>query len=206
MDLVSELIREGWLKTPRIIEAFKKIKREDFVPDDLKEAARENIALPTMAEQTISQPLVVALMIEELQPEKGNKILDIGSGSGWTTAILSCIAGDKGRVIGLEIIPELVGFGSKNVSKYNFIEKGRVKMIRADGREGYPKEAPYDRILISAASDDFLQPWKEQLRVGGRIVFPQGSSILRYVKKSEKYFERQEFRGFVFVPLVKRWK
>ncbi|MGC8851948.1 MAG: protein-L-isoaspartate O-methyltransferase family protein, partial [Minisyncoccia bacterium] len=88
-QLVLSLIEDGWLKTPQIIEAFLNIKREDFVPDNEKEIAYLNTALPIGFNQTISQPLVVAFMLELLQPQKGEKILDIGSGSGWTTALLS---------------------------------------------------------------------------------------------------------------------
>ena len=91
MNLIDNLISEGWLKSPRIIEAFRKIKREDFLPDHLKDLAQLNEALPIGYGQTISQPLVVALMLELLEPKEGEKILDIGSGSGWTTALLAYI-------------------------------------------------------------------------------------------------------------------
>ena len=91
MNLVDSLIREGWLKTPRIIEAFRKVKRIDFLPEDMKDLAELNEALPIGSGQTISQPLVVAFMLELLQPQKREKILDIGSGSGWTSALLAYI-------------------------------------------------------------------------------------------------------------------
>ncbi len=86
MFLIDELIDDGWLKTPEIIEAFRKIKRADFLPEDLKKSAELNEALPIGYGQTISQPLVVAFMLEQLSPQPGDKILDVGSGSGWTTA------------------------------------------------------------------------------------------------------------------------
>ena len=89
MALIDNLIAEGWLKTPRIIEAFRKIKRVDFLPEDIKNLAELNEALPIGWGQTISQPLVVAFMIEQLDPQPGDKILDVGSGSGWTTALLA---------------------------------------------------------------------------------------------------------------------
>ena len=124
MNLIDSLIEEGWLKTPRIIEAFRKIKRVDFLPREIKDLAELNEALSIGYGQTISQPLVVAFMLELLDPQPGNKILDIGSGTGWTTALLAQIVGQKGKVIAIDIIPELVEFGKQNVAKYNFIEKG----------------------------------------------------------------------------------
>ncbi len=224
MALIENLIQEGWLKTPRIIEAFKKIKRVDFLPEDLKDLAELNEALPINYGQTISQPLVVAFMLEQLQPQRGEKILDIGSGSGWTSALLAYIVSSGelneklGKVIAIDIIPELVEFGRKNVAKYNFIEKGIVEFICADGSIGYPKEAPFDKILVSATAERLSPAWKEQLKIGGRIVTPIGSSIWLFVKKSEKkgdepsvhlhsaqkgfVFEEIEYPGFAFVPLV----
>lgn len=254
MELIDSLINEGWLKTPRIIGAFRKIKRADFLPartrhnfadvdgsvagwpDDMKDLAELNEALSIGYGQTISQPLVVAFMMELLQPSVGEKILDIGSGSGWTTALLSEIVGNKGKVIAIEIVPELKKFGEKNVEKYNFlapyrtegsgagIEKGIAEFICADGSKGYKKEAPYDKILASAAIypvrnevsngvDKLPSAWKEQLKIGGRIVTPIGSSIWLFIKKSSSFaeatkdkaeFEEIEYPGFAFVPLIEK--
>lgn len=225
MSLIDSLIKEGWLKTPRIIEAFKKIKRVDFLPEDIRDLAELNEALSIGFGQTISQPLVVAFMLEQLEPKEGDKILDIGSGSGWTTALLAEIVGKEGKVIGIDIIPELVEFGEKNVAKYNFIGKGIVKFMCADGSKGYQKEAPFDEILVSASVQGELpENWKEQLKIGGRIVTPIGSSIWRFIKKSPSFasasaeatagkkamedkeadFEETEYPGFVFVPLIEK--
>jgi len=205
MNLIDSLIGGGWLKTPRIIEAFRRIKRVDFLPKDLEDLAELNEALPIGYGQTISQPLVVAFMLEQLEPKEGDKILDIGSGSGWTSALLGEIVGKKGRVIAIDIIPELVEFGKNNVAKYNFIEKGIVEFICADGSKGYQKEAPYDGILVSAAvQTEVPRAWKEQLKIGGRIVTPIGSSIWLFTKKSESKFEEIEYPGFAFVPLISK--
>jgi len=203
VDLIDSLVKDGWLKTSRIISAFRKIKRADFMPEDMRNLAELNEALPIGYGQTISQPLTVAFMLEQLQPEPGQKILDIGSGSGWTTALLSYIVGEKGKIIAIEIISELKEFGEKNVAKYDFIEKGFVEFICTDGSKGYEKEAPFDKILASAAVQEKIpQAWKEQLKVGGRIVTPVGNSIWVLIKKSEKEFEQIEHSGFAFVPLV----
>jgi len=204
MDLIDSLIKEGWLKTQRIIKAFRKIKRVDFLPEDLKNLAELNEALPIGYGQTISQPLVVAFMLELLQPKEGEKILDIGSGSGWTTALLAEIVGEKGKVIGLEIVPELVEFGRKNVEKYDFIKEKRVEIVFGDGTKGYQKEAPFDKILVSAEAKKLYPAWKEQLKIGGRIVVPIMNSIWLFVKKSKEDFEKRKFPGFVFVPLIEK--
>jgi len=221
MALIDSLIQEGWLKTPRIIEAFREIKRVDFLPQEIKDLAELNEALSIGYGQTISQPLVVAFMLELLQPKPGEKILDVGSGSGWTTALLAEIVGQKGRVIAVEIVSELKEFGEKNVSKYNFIKKGQVQFICADGSKGYSKEAPFDKILASASAESLPRAWKEQLKISGRVVTPIGSSIWLFIKKREigskrtpfssppsvlpdksSVFEEIEYPGFVFVRLI----
>jgi protein-L-isoaspartate(D-aspartate) O-methyltransferase len=216
MDLVNSLIERGWLKTPRIIDAFRRIKRKDFLlADSSAEApalpagrsaqAELDEALPTGFGQTISQPLVVAFMLELLQPQESDKILDIGSGSGWTTALLSEIVGSDGKVIGLELVPELAAWGKNNVAKYNFIENGRAEIICADASNGYEKEAPYDKILASASVQGALpEAWKRQLRPGGRLVTPIANSIWLFIKKGENNLEEKEYPGFVFVPLIKK--
>ncbi len=199
MDLIDRLIKEGWLKTPAIIEAFRKIKRIDFLPEDMQDLAELNEALVIGYGQTISQPLVVAFMLEQLQPASGDKILDVGSGSGWTSALLGEMVGDTGRVIALEFVSALKEFGEKNAAKYNL----PVEFVCTEGSRGYDKEAPYDKILCSAtARREIPSAWKAQLKTGGRIVTPIGSSIWLFVKQSEKDFEATEYPGFVFVPLV----
>jgi len=206
MPLIDYLIQQGWLKTDVIIDAFQKIKRADFLPPDLKDLAELNEALPIGFGQTISQPLVVAFMLELLRPEAGDKVLDIGSGSGWTSGLLGQIVGEKGKLVAIELVPELKKFGEDNVSKYNFVKKGIVKFICGDGSKGYKKEAPFDKILASASlqKDEIPHTWKEQLKVEGIIVTPIGSSIWRFIKKSENEFEKQEYPGFAFVPLISK--
>lgn len=205
--LINHLIQQGYLKNPLIIEAFRKIKREDFVPENLKDEADINAPLPIGWGQTISQPLTVAFMLELLQPEPSDKILDIGSGSGWQTAILAYIV-SKGKpatlggVFAVERIPQLFKFGKSNVNKYSFIEKKIVNFICGDGNKGLKEEAPFDRIIVAAAAEKIPEAWKEQLRIGGRLVTPIQSSIWLLIKKSPTDFVEQEFPGFAFVPLI----
>ena len=209
INLIDLLIKEGWLKNPEIIKAFKKIKRKDFLPEDLKNLSELNQALPIGFDQTISQPLVVAFMLEKLNPKKGEKILDIGSGSGWTTALLSEIVGGKGKIIAIELIKELMEFGRSNVEKYGFVSKGIASFFCADGSKGFKKEAPFDKILCSAAAQKEIPlSLKKQLKREGRIVIPINSSIWLFVKKfsagGKDSFEEIEFPGFSFVPLIEK--
>ncbi|MCP6719767.1 MAG: protein-L-isoaspartate O-methyltransferase [Patescibacteria group bacterium] len=202
--LIKSLVDDGYLKTPSIIEAFQKINRVDFVPEDLKEVAYENNPLPIGYEQTISQPLTVAFMLELLEPKKGEKILDIGAGSGWQTALLAHIVADGGgKVIAIERIPELKTIAEENVAKYNFLEKDVVQIIQGDGSKGRKDKAPYDKIIAAASADKIPSAWKEQLKIGGRIVAPVGQSIVMIEKTEQNQFAQKQYFGFSFVPLVK---
>jgi len=204
--IIQNLIEERILKTPLIIDAFRNIKREDFVPEQIKEEADINAPLPIGYGQTISQPLTVAFMLELLQPQPGDKILDIGAGSGWQAALLAYCVGRPptggGQVYAVEVIPQIAEFGKKNVSKYGFIEKGVVKFIQADGSRGLKWAAPFDKIIAAASARRMPDEWKKQLKIGGRLVAPIRESIWLAIKNSENDFEEKEFPGFVFVPLV----
>jgi len=229
MSLIDDLIGGGWLKDDRIVSAFTKIKRVDFMTPGMEDLAQLNEALPIGYGQTISQPLVVAFMIELLEPKEGEKILDVGSGSGWTTALLAELVGEMGKVVAVELIPELKTFGESNVGKYDFIKRGIAQFICGDGSKGCEKQAPFDKILASASirsvkneipnqgkedksssspfagareGKEIPPAWKDQLKIGGRIVAPIDSSIWLFVKKNETEFEETEYPGFVFVPFV----
>lgn len=203
--LINQLIQQGYLKTPQIIEAFKTIKREDFVLKDLKDEAGVNAPLPIGHGQTISQPLTVAFMLELLQPKSDDIILDIGAGSGWQTALLAyCVSHQckPGKIFAIERIPELMEFGERNVAKYNFVEKGIVNFVCGDGSKGLNMAAPFDKIIVAAMAEEIPRAWKQQLKIGGRIVAPIKNSIWLFIKESEKKFNEQEFPGFAFVPLI----
>lgn len=201
LSLVEDLVERGVLRTPRIIEAFKKIHRRDFLPPLLKECAGDDAPLPIGKGQTISQPYTVAFMLELLGADEGQKIMDIGYGSGWTTALLAYITGVKGNVYSVEIIPELCAFGEENVGKYNFIEKGVVKMFCKDGSMGLANHAPFDRILVSASGRTVPRSLLSQLAQEGRLAAPIKESIFLYEKRGKQY-ESKEYPGFLFVPLI----
>ena len=223
---VSDFVKQGVLKTPKIIDAFKKIDRGDFIPPELKDRAYINEPLPIGEGQTISQPITVAFMLELLQPEPGNDIFEIGFGSGWQTAILAQIVGKNGKIYAVERIPKLFRFGRKNIRKYNFIKKGIVKTFCGDATEGLKKYQTFnpalqlkgrvDRIVAAAATREIPEAWLKELKIDGRLVTPIKESVWLYVKKSdlpagrqdlpagrqENNFEKKEYPGFVFVPLV----
>ena len=197
-QLTENLIAQGVLKTPEIIRAFLAVDRADFVwPQDLG-AAYEDFPLSIGQRQTISQPYTVAFMLELLQPASGGRILDIGSGSGWTTALLAQIAGREGRVWGIEIVLELVRFGSDNLSKYHY---PWASIGPAETAIGLEKEAPFDRILVSAAGDALPPGLIDQLKPGGRLVLPVRNSIWLIIKDKKSKITKKEFPGFIFVPL-----
>ncbi|MBI4217191.1 MAG: protein-L-isoaspartate O-methyltransferase [Parcubacteria group bacterium] len=206
--LADVLTQKGVLKTQAIIEAFSRVDRKDFVPRDFQGYAYGDYPLPIAGEQTISQPTTVAFMLELLQPRQGEKILDVGSGSGWTTALLAFLVGEKGRVFGVERVPELVAFGAKNLGKYDFPQ---AIIVQAEKTLGFPKEAPFDKILVSAAAEGFPESLLSQLKEGGILVIPVRDAVWR-VKKlpgtppngEASKTEIQKFGGFAFVPLVER--
>lgn len=204
-DFIEDLIKENYLKTPRIIDAFNNIKRKDFVLYSAKDSWQENRPLPIGHQQTISQPLTVAFMLELLSPKPGDKVLDIGSGSGWTTALLAEIVGPQGKVFAMERISELKEFGEDNVSKYGFVKSDRVEFIQGDGTKGLKKESPFDCIHVAAAALKIPNVLLEQLKIGGRIVIPEGSNfqdIVLIEKTGKDKYNKERFKGFLFVPLI----
>ncbi len=202
--LIEILTRNGYLKSEPIIRAFNEITRADFVPSEFEEQAGADIALPIGFGQTISQPSTVAIMFELLDPKSGQRILDIGSGSGWTSALLAHITGGSGKVVAVEILPELHAMTQCNVEKFNFVRSGLVKCILGDGNEGYEPLQPYDRILVSASADEVPEAFKKQLKIGGKIVIPIHNHLVYLEKRGENDFYKEAFPGFAFVPLIQK--
>lgn len=198
-ELTNHLTDAGVLKTSRIVDAFRTIDRADFVPRKYLNEAYGDYPLPLGYGQTISQPTTVAFMLEKLQPQAGEKILDVGSGSGWTTALLAQIVGPAGKVCGVEIVPELAELGRKNLANYE-LNWAEIKLVT--GELGCPPLAPFDKILVSAAAEELPDELLSQLKSGGRLVIPIQNSIWQIDKAAAGKFRQQEFPGFVFVPLV----
>ncbi len=202
--LATLLMKRGSLVSGPLIQAFTEIPREAFVPSDLRELAEADTSLPIGSGQTISQPSTVAIMLELLEVKAGQTVLDVGSGSGWTTALLGALVGERGRVVALERLPELFQRTKENIAQFGLERAGIVQCFCKNGSAGYPEGAPYDRILVSASGKKIPGALKEQLSVGGILVMPIHDSVMRLRKKSETEFQEEEFPGFVFVPFIEK--
>lgn len=200
-DLIEELKREGVLKNQDILRAFESIDRKNFVPKEYANEAYNNYPLPIGHSQTISQPFTVAFMLDLLNPQSDEKILDVGSGSGWTTALLAAAVGQRGRIYGVEIIPELVAFGKNNLAKYNFVH---ASIEQAGKTLGLPEKAPFDKILVSAAGESLPEELIKQLKTGGILVIPIKENIWKIKKVTDKETRVEKFPGFAFVLLVEK--
>jgi len=201
VQLIEELEKDGFSK--EILDAFRKVKREDFVPENLKEYAYENEPLSIGFGATISQPYTIAFMLNLLELDnlkKYNlkekpKILEVGSGSGYVLALISEILKDS-EIYGVERIKILVERSKKNLKNYK-----NIKIFYGDGTKGLKEKSPFDRILVSASYDRIPKILLEQLKKNGILVMPVKNSIFQ-IKKNKK-IEKKEYPGFVFVPLIK---
>jgi len=188
-ELVNYLIERGVLKTERIIEAFRKVDRAEFVLPAYRKYAYFDDALPHLAGQTIPQPSTVAIMLELLQPR--GVCLDVGTGSGYIAALLAELCE---KVHTVEIFPELYRFAEEKLKKYK-----NIKQYLGDGSKGLPGKK-FDCIMVSAEAPEVPEPLKKQLKRGGRIVIPvRGSLVLG--KKNGRFREVMRIPGFAFVPL-----
>ena len=199
-DLIIYLKNSKFLTDEHVESALRNIPRHEFVPESELDYAYNNEPLQIMKNQTISQPGVVTRMTAWLDIKDGQKILEIGTGSGWQSAILSSLVG-HGDVYSVERHPELVKFAQENLKKLN-IEN--VHVILGDGSLGYPKESPYDRIIITAACSEIPLPLLDQLKENGLIIAPVGDSSQSLVllqKTSKGIVEIKNHSKYVFVPL-----
>lgn len=207
-EMLHNLSQQGYVRSPRVRDAFAHIDRADFIPEASRDEAHHDLPLPVGHEQVASQPHVVAFMLELLGAQAGEKILEIGTGSGWQTALLAHMVGEstsaqelQGKVIAFEYLEPLAELATKNLEHYHFISEGTVSVIRGSGTQGIPEEAPFDRVIASAASAHIPAAWKDQIRVGGRIVAPVGESIVVLDKTAPRSFSQRRYFGFDFAPL-----
>jgi len=202
-QLIDQLIADKVLSTPQIIDAFRKVSRHLFVTPQFKADAHINTPLPIGFGQTISQPLTVALMLEALQVEPGQRVLDVGAGSGWTAALLAELVGSTGSVVALERIPQLRQQAEANVRAAGY---AKIAFHTADGAQGWADGAPFDRIHVAAAAHHEIPPaLKEQLAIGGRLVVPVGQEtqdVVVVVRETETSYHETRHPGFQFVPLI----
>jgi len=201
-SLINYWTKSGIITDKRVMEAFKKIPREEFVLKEFKDEAYSDQALPLIKGQTISQPTTVMIMTQALEVKPNHKILEIGAGSGYQTALLSFLVGKKGKVYAIERIHELVDLAKNNIKK---LKIKNIKIIEGNGSKGYPKEAPFDRIIITAACKETPKALIKQLKNNGILVAPVGpaySQKMIKLKKKKHKLERENLGDFIFVPLI----
>lgn len=197
--LIASLDRE--ISDKRVLEAMSRIPRESFVPPEEKRSAYDNIPLPIGHNQTISQPLIIAMMTEALKLQGGEKVLEVGTGCGYQAAILAELAF---RVITVERIPELAGRASATLEKMGY---GNIEVHLAGESLGHPEEAPYDAIMVTAAAPEIPRELTDQLSIGGRMVIPVGSRYMQELYRITRGQKRQiveNLGGCRFVPLIGR--
>jgi protein-L-isoaspartate(D-aspartate) O-methyltransferase len=200
-DKMIQLLRGHYkIADERVLDAMRDVPRHFFVPSALKIQAYKDNALPIAANQTISQPFIVARMSELLELAPDARVLEIGAGSGYQTAILARLAG---KVFAIERIAQLAQEAQERLSA---LQIHNVMLRCADGTNGWDVYAPYDGILVAAGSPDVPEPLLQQLKIGGRLVIPIGNDQktqhLTRITRTEKNFVTEDFGACAFVPLI----
>ena len=199
LAMVEEQLRGRGISDPRVLEAMGKIPRHLFVLEDYRDSAYEDRPLPIGEGQTISQPYMVAIMTQSLELEGRERVLEIGTGSGYQTAILSELAL---KVFTIERIPTLTERARKALGNLGY---SNISYLSGDGSRGWPEEAPFDGIIVTAGSPDVPLTLKSQLAEGGRLVIPTGprytQTLYKLTREGDRFTE-EEGTGCVFVPLV----
>ena len=203
--LIHHLKTTGVLTSSRFERALVKVDRYNFVPEKAKKSAYIDRPLAIGKGQTISQPSTVLLMLELLQPNQGDRILDIGSGSGWQSALLAELVGKEGRIYAVERIKSLHRASQKNLSRFPQLQE-RVVFLHRDAYNGLPEDlldSGLDGVIVAAEVKAIPSLWRKQLKVGGKIVYPMGSGLYRETKCADGEFVISYYPGFVFVPFVR---
>ena len=188
------------------LNAFEKIKREDFIPKNLRQAAYHDVPLPLIRGKTISQPTTVMLMTHALELEPGENVFEVGTGSGYQAAIIAEIIGKTGKVVTTEVVPELVEFARQNLKKAKI---SNVFVYEEDGSNGMLKEAPFDKIIITSACKEFPKPLLDQLKPQGIIKGPVGSAheqeMVLGTKDKSGHLELEFMGQFLFTPMYGKY-
>ena len=195
----QQLARRG-IADPRVLRAFAEVPREQFVPPDLVQSAYDDAPLPIGLGQTISQPYIVAVTIEALRLTGVERVLEVGTGSGYAAALLSRVAG---AVFTVERVEHLANTARERLSRLGYPD---VRVLCGDGTLGWPEHAPYDAIAVAAGGPQVPRALREQLAIGGRLVIPvgpQGAQVLKRITRvSEKEFREETIASVRFVQLI----
>ena len=203
--LLFLLKKQGMNFSKKVIKAFKAIPREKFVMENYKERAYEDSPLPILLGQTISQPSTVLKFLDALDVKLGNKVLEIGSGSGYNTALLSKLVGTKGFIYSTEIAEPLAEFARNNIKK---IKIKNVEILRIDGSQGLMEKEPFDRIILTVACSKIPDVLIDQLKTGGILVAPVGpiyAQNLVRLKKPSKTISEKILGQYQFVPMTGKY-
>jgi len=200
-QMVAEQLEARGICDPAVLAAMRIVPREAFVSEQYRHFAYDDGPLPILEGQTISQPFVVALMIEAVEIRAGNRVLEIGTGSGYAAAVISRIAAE---VYTVERHKSLVNYARQNVVTVGY---KNVHVRLGDGTLGWPEKAPYDAIIVAAGGPQVPQALKDQLVVGGRLIIPVGSEqraqrLVKVIRVSEEEFKQQTLSHVRFVPLI----
>lgn len=199
-SMVERHIVTRGVTDPAVLEALRRVPRHLFVEEALRGQAYGDFALPIGEKQTISQPYIVALMTAALQLKSGDRVLEIGTGSGYQAAILAQIVN---RVYSIERLPEMARRARRILDS---IGCGNVQIRVGDGTLGWPEEAPFDAIIVTAGAPYVADIYREELAVGGRLVIPVGGSdsqtLMRFTRVDAKHFKEEALTGCRFVPLI----
>jgi protein-L-isoaspartate(D-aspartate) O-methyltransferase len=201
--LVDNLKIRGYVTSKAVEDAMRRVPREEFLPSDLREEAYIDSPLPIGEGQTISAPHMVAIMAENLDLRPGQKILEVGTGSGYHAAVCAEVIAPNGHIYSIERITSLASFAEDNLKRTGYSKLTTV--ILGDGSKGLREHAPYDRIFVAAGAPDIPSPLTAQLADGGKLLVPVGSrwyqDLFRVTRNGGK-IEKENLGGCVFVPLV----
>ncbi len=209
ITLIKNLEVAGYIKSSKVGKAMLKVPREKFIPPEYLNDAYSDIPLPIPGGQTISAPHMQAITLSELDLKEGDNVLEVGAGSGILLAYIREIVGNNGKMVGMEINKETYEFGKNNLEKVGYTD---VILIHGDGSLGYPKYAPYDKIVVSAASPDIPEPLVEQLKINGTMLIvvntPHGQYLVKIKKMKSGRLTKKELFPVQFVPLKGKygWK
>ena len=213
--LIDSLVKQGILNSPKVVNAMLSVPRSKFLPEEMRSYSAMDTPLQIGFGQTISAPHMVSIMNETLQLEVGQKVLEVGAGSGWHAATIAELVTHKdvprsewGHVYTVEIVQVLAEIARKNIMNAGYAD--RVTIVNADGSKGYPEKSPYDRIVVTAAAPEIPEPLLKQLKTNGVMIIPVGEislfqTLIRLTKDENGKIKQENLGEVAFVPLTGKY-